>query len=73
MSCRHGIDVLDAARGLCPGCRSEVEAGCQRFDQLVAEGVYNVRGFTKREWIAAGYKAEHWQAAIRDEREASWS
>lgn len=47
----------------CPGCAAESERLHAEFEAAVAAGVYNRRGYTRREWVKAGHPAETWQQA----------
>lgn len=38
--------------GAHPLCEQEVERACQRFNEAVARGECNERGYTPREWAA---------------------
>jgi len=57
--CRHGRTLA----GPCTACQLEVDEGAQAFEADVLAGVYNARGYTEREWIAAGYPRATWRTA----------
>lgn len=47
----------------CMKCKAATEEDCRRFDEMVAAGVYNTRGYTLREWKRAGHAATTWRDA----------
>lgn len=47
----------------CAKCNEWMEEGCREFDAAVARGEYNRRGYTRREWKAAGYDDAAWASA----------
>ena len=67
LACAHGrpwpVDPTCSGPDHCRGCHKAVEAACLEFARDVFFGRYNWRGYTEREWVAAGYRRDEWRAA----------
>lgn len=61
-TCRHGTPIATA----CRSCARQLDADCRAFERDVFFGKYNWRGYTEREWIAAGRSRESWRSARQE-------
>jgi hypothetical protein len=73
LTCQYGTPVGPGRHLTCEGCEAaqrEARAFCQA---QIAAGIWNRRLFTKRQWVACGFRAEDWATApgIRETRESA--
>jgi hypothetical protein len=59
--CRHNHPIV--GRGPCRACERQLDRDCVEFQRDVFFGIYNAKGYTEKEWIAAGRPRETWRAA----------